>query len=76
MIEKIFNLIFEKKKDSNCITVVKKRDMKSLPPFYLKHVQNNSPENTCLSQYFSRRKGLGGNHFGNDRVVFNANSRL
>ena len=76
MIEKIFNLIFEKKKYTNCITVVKRRDMKSLPPFYLKRVQNNSPENTCLSQYFSGRKGLGGNRLGDDRVVFNANSRL
>ena len=75
MIEKIFNLIFEKKKDLNCITVVKKRDMKSVPPFYLKHAQNNSPENTCLSQYFSGRKGLGEKRAYIDRDAFNVSNR-
>ena len=36
MFDKIFNLLFEKKKSTSCLTVVKKREMKTMPLFYLK----------------------------------------
>ena len=76
MFDKIFNLLFEKKKSTSCLTVVKKREMKTMPLFYLKNQKDKQAQKTCLSEYFSDRKGLFANSPRNvNNEVFRVNTR-
>ena len=54
MITKIFNALFSKNKKNKCLTLVKNREV-----FFNETgrcIKNNTT--TCLSEYFSKRKGL------------------
>ncbi len=59
MFEKIINTFFEKKKKINCITVIKNRESKLNELMRKrKEVVSYNTETTCLTKYFTNRKGL------------------
>lgn len=64
MINRIFKFMFSKSKPIKCITVVKKRDVVIDADLIKRRSEiKRQVESTCLSKYFSQRKGLISNNY-------------
>ena len=58
MLDKIFNMFFEKDKKSNCLTIIKNREVKEgVKPLEKTPTLKNAANNE-LSNYFCNCKGL------------------
>ena len=57
MISVIFNMLFDRDKNTKCITIVKNRAVSDKYNMIEKN-QKQQVFETCLSKYFEKRKGL------------------